>query len=365
MVSLSLCMIVKNEEDVIGRCLACVKDIADEIIIIDTGSTDKTKEISAQYTNKIYDFTWIEDFASARNYSFSKATMDYVMWLDADDVIYEKDQQELKSLKETLDIFVDMIMMKYDIAFDENNNPTFSNYRERIFKRSMNYLWVGEIHEVIPQYGKVIYSDIAISHRKIHPNEPERNLKIFNKMLLEGKTLDPRQKYYYGRELFYNGKYEKAIMQFNEFLQEEKGWIENNISACQDLAYCYYQTQNERDAITSLFRSFIYDVPRAEICCDIGKHFLDRKEYHKAIYWYEAASSKRVDEKSCGFILLDSYGYKPYMQLCLCYDRLGNYEKAVEYNEKAGKLKPNDKSYLYNKNYFLNLFKEKENVTNT
>ena len=94
MIKISLCMIVKNEEQVLDRCLNSVKDIADEIIIVDTGSTDKTKDIAKKYTNKVYDFKWINDFSKARNYSFSKASMDYTLWLDADDVILENDKKK-------------------------------------------------------------------------------------------------------------------------------------------------------------------------------------------------------------------------------------------------------------------------------
>ena len=90
--TLSLCMIVKNEEDVIGRCLECVSDIFDEIIVVDTGSEDKTRDIVKKYTKNLYYFKWIEDFAAARNYAFSKATKDYIMWLDADDIILDKDK---------------------------------------------------------------------------------------------------------------------------------------------------------------------------------------------------------------------------------------------------------------------------------
>ena len=70
MTSVNLCMIVRNEEQVLGRCLSCVKDFADEIIIVDTGSNDKTKEISSLFTDQIYDFPWIDDFAAARNFAF-------------------------------------------------------------------------------------------------------------------------------------------------------------------------------------------------------------------------------------------------------------------------------------------------------
>ena len=74
MITLSLCMIVKDEEDVLGRCIDSVKSIVDEIIIVDTGSVDATKDIAKSYTDKVYDFKWIDDFSAARNFSFSKAT---------------------------------------------------------------------------------------------------------------------------------------------------------------------------------------------------------------------------------------------------------------------------------------------------
>lgn len=356
MFTLSLCMIVKNEKDVIGRCLDCVKDIADEIVIVDTGSTDNTKDIASKYTDKIYSFEWIDDFSVARNFSFSKASKDYIMWLDADDVITPENQQSLKELKKTMDSSVDVVMMKYDTAFDENNNPTFSYYRERILKRAMNFKWVSEIHEVIPTKGNIIYSAIAISHRKIHSNDPKRNLKIFEQILKNGKTLDPRQKYYYGRELMYNDEYEKSILQLSEFLEEGKGWIENNISACKDLAFCYYAVQKESDAINSLFRTFIYDTPRAEICCDIGKHFLDRQQYKTAVFWYEIARNQPINQESGAFISIDCYGFIPDIQICLCYDRLGDYKNAFKYNELAGKIKPNDPVYIYNKKYFERIY---------
>ena len=91
MATISLCMIVKNEERVLERCLECLKDIVDEMIIVDTGSTDSTKEIAKKYTDKIYDFEWIKDFSAARNYSLSFATKDYIYCADADEVIEPED----------------------------------------------------------------------------------------------------------------------------------------------------------------------------------------------------------------------------------------------------------------------------------
>src|SRR5690554_5754125 len=124
MITVSLCMIVKNEEDVLERCLNSVKGLMDEIIIVDTGSTDKTKEIARKFTDKIYDFEWIDDFSAARNYAFQQATKEYIFWMDADDVMVE--QEKFKRLKEELSSKVDAVSMLYHIAFDEYNNPTFS-----------------------------------------------------------------------------------------------------------------------------------------------------------------------------------------------------------------------------------------------
>lgn len=350
--TLSLCMIVKNEEDVIGRCLECVSDIFDEIIVVDTGSEDKTRDIVKKYTKNLYYFKWIEDFAAARNYAFSKATKDYIMWLDADDIILDKDKEKIKELKINMDKSIDMVMMKYNTSFDSDGNVTFSYYRERIFKRSKKFRWIGEIHEVIPLEGNIIYSDAAISHKKLKNNDPKRNLRIFENMIANGKELDPRQQFYYARELYYNKRYEDAINTFNNFLDSGKGWVENCINACQDLSYCYYAISESKKALNACFRSFEFDEPRAEICCDIGKYFLDREQYNQAIFWYELALTRKINESSGGFILLDCYNFIPYIQLCLCYFRIGDIKKSKEYNDKAASIKPKDPAVIYNNEYF-------------
>ena len=95
---ISVCMIVKNEEKVVERILHQVIKFADEIIIVDTGSQDNTKELCNKYTDKIYDFKWRDDFSKARNYSFSKATKEYIMWLDADDYITDKEVSKIINL---------------------------------------------------------------------------------------------------------------------------------------------------------------------------------------------------------------------------------------------------------------------------
>ena len=297
MISLSLCMIVRDEEDVLSRCLSSVEGVFDEIIIVDTGSSDRTRGIALQFTPHIYGFQWCDDFSAARNYSFSKATMEYVMWLDADDVVSEGNRAKLVDLKKNLPPTTDVVMVKYDVAFDAYDNPTYSYYRERILKTVKQYRWVGAIHEVIQPTGNICYSDIRIQHRKTGPTDPTRNLRIYEKLLAEGKTLDPRERNYYARELMYNLQYRTAIGEYLAFLQDASGWTENKISACQDLSYCYYLVSDDEAALQSLLRSLAYDEPRAEICCDLGKHFLDRGKYIQAIFCIARECAAWIREK--------------------------------------------------------------------
>ena len=167
MVSVSLCMIVKNEEDVLERCLDSISHLVDEIVIVDTGSTDRTKEIAARFTDLIFDFPWQDDFAAARNESFSHASMDYCMWLDADDVLLEADQRAFLALKDTLDPAVSVVMAPYHTGFDESGRVTFSYYRERLIKNHTGLGWVGAVHEVVTPAGKVFYAGFAVTHRKL------------------------------------------------------------------------------------------------------------------------------------------------------------------------------------------------------
>ena len=355
MPTISLCMIVKNEEMHIARCLDSVAGLVEEIIIIDTGSTDRTMDIASRYTPNIYSYPWKDDFSDARNYSFSKASMDYCMWMDADDVLEQTEKDKFLQLKESLPSDTDLVMMKYHTSFDEAGKPSFSYFRERWVRNSEQYRWIGPVHEVIPLKGSIIYSDIGISHRKINAGDPDRNLKIYQKLLAEGTHLDPRQQYYYGRELYYHKQYEEAVSVFEGFLQSAESWVENKIEACSICAECYYRLGQEESGLNMLLRSMSFDLPRAELCCGIGKYFLEHGNYSLAVYWYEIALNTPKNEYTGGFILPDCYDYVPLLQLCVCYDKLGERQKAKEYNERAGACKPYSKAYLYNKQYFDSL----------
>ena len=120
-------MIVKNEEKVLPRILKPMKEIVDKILICDTGSTDRTKEIIREFTAEVYDFPWKNDFSAARNFISEKVSTDYWMWLDADDVMDEKNLEKLKLLKASLDKIRQTAQNRHSILL--------SNYRNWVSSR--------------------------------------------------------------------------------------------------------------------------------------------------------------------------------------------------------------------------------------
>ena len=249
MATVSVCMIVKDEEAVIKRCLSCVHAFADEIIVADTGSRDQTVSICEEMGAKVFSFPWQDDFAAARNFAFSKASCDYQFWLDADDVISEEDQEKLKQLKDTMDESVSVVMMRYEMQHEEHEAPVVFE-RERLLRRKDHFLWKGRVHESIEPSGKIMHSDIVIRHRKLQVNDPQRNLRIFRKMKAEGERFSPRDRFYYARELYQHAQYAEAAAEYEAFLQGH-GWVEDQIQACLDLGGCLLQMNRREEAFSA------------------------------------------------------------------------------------------------------------------
>lgn len=346
--TLSVCMIVKDEEETLARCLNCVAPFADEIIIVDTGSTDDTVAIAKKYTDRVYFFEWRDDFAAARNYSFSKATCDLVMWLDADDVITEENAAKITELKNRDDY--DVAFLKYAASFD-GDKPVFVYYRERIFRRQCGFKWEGEVHEVVAASGRIVYSPACVYHNKVKRNQPMRNLGIYQRLISRGVKLGARQKFYYGRELFFNNMLTECVAVLSDFLKGD-GWAENKVEACRTLYRAYMRLGDENAAVNALVTAFTVSYPRAEDCCALARFFEGKNDVRSAIYWYERALGTAEKEEDGGFINTDYLIYIPAISLCVLYDKAGDYSLAQYYNELAGSVKPDDASYLYNKKYF-------------
>jgi len=353
--TISLCMIVKNEEDVIGRCLDCVQGIVDEIIVVDTGSNDDTKEIVKGYTSKLYDFPWIDDFAAARNFAFSKATKSYILWLDADDVILEADREKFLVLKNTFDPSIDSVTMHYHLSQDENGQITSSLRRSRLVKRANNFKWIGAVHEYLEVGGSIINSEVAITHCAIS-HDSDRNLHIYETRLAKGETFSPRDLYYYANELLEHGRHEDAIRFYQKFLETKQGWIEDNIAACGKVADCFLALNKSDKHLEYIYKAFNYDTPRAEFCCRLGFHHLQANELKQAAFWYKVATQLERPADCWGMMNHACWTWLPHLQLCLCYDKLGKHDLAYEHNQIAAGFAPENPSVLYNRRYFESLF---------
>ncbi|MDF2715540.1 MAG: glycosyltransferase [Paenibacillus sp.] len=336
MITISLCMIVKNEEHTLDRCLSSVADAVDEIIILDTGSTDRTKEVAGRWTSNVIDFEWNDHFAAARDASFAEATMDYILWLDADDVLLSEDNEKLCKLKQSLSTGIDAVTMRYHCDFDNDGNVTLSVRRVRLVKRSRNYKWEGAVHEDLSiREGTFYDSDIVVTHRKPDKtSDPDRNLRIYEKLISGSNELTARDMLHYAMELHQHRSYERATQFYLKFLEADHLSAENRILAYTRLADCYYYLGDRQKELAMTCKTFEYDVPRPEACCRIGYFFMERDQFTQAIYWYKAAIAFQPGNDWAVHNAV-SATWLPHMQLGLCYYRLGDYERSYYHNKMA------------------------------
>lgn len=352
MTQLSLCMIVKDEAGCLARCLDSVQGAVDEIIILDTGSEDETREIARRYTPHVYEYRWQDDFAAARNASFARATKPFILWLDADDVIEQSEREKLIALKQRLDDGVDAVMMPYHAAFHGDGTPALMFERERIVRRATGFVFSGVVHEAMAVGGVVWHEDIVVRHvRPQKESGGRRNLMIYEKWLARGRRMSPRDMYYYARELMDCGEMARAQQAFERFLAMD-GWIENRIDAYVQMSACLAHLGRHEEAKRACLLAMGLCAPRAEALCAMGLRCLETQDFDAAVFWYRAAMSAVPPSGGGAFVFPDAYGYIPLMQLCVCYDRMGDMRAASCMNEQALLLRPGDAAALSNRAYF-------------
>ncbi|EGO65901.1 glycosyltransferase family 2 protein [Acetonema longum] len=349
-ITISLCMIVKNEEETIERCLRSAEQIADEIVIVDTGSTDKTKELVSQFTKDIFDFEWIDDFAAARNYAFSKATQEYILWLDADDVFLAEDRQLFLQLKSSLNRDIEVVSMLYNLSVDNYGKVISQLRRNRLVKREKNFRWIGAVHEYLEVGGKKLDTDIAVTHQP-QDHDSDRNLKIYERRQQKGEVFSPRDLYYFANELKDHQLYNRAIEYYQKFLATKQGWVEDNIGACSKLADCFYYLNDVENQLKYIYLSFQYDTPRADFCCRLGFYHLNHNQLKQAIFWYKLATELDITNAAWGVVNHQCATWLPHLQLCVCYSRAGEYKLANDHNELAAKFIPDDPRIHHNREY--------------
>ncbi len=329
MITISVCMIVKDEEKVLARCLDSLKGIWDELIIVDTGSSDSTKSIAARYTDKIYDFTWVYDFSAARNFSFSKATMDYIYVADADEVIDEINRQRFLLLKQKLLPEIEIVQMKYSNQLAYNTTYNFDvEYRPKLYKRLRTFRWIEPVHECV-RLSPIIYdSEVEIQHLPISWHAG-RDFDVFQRTLQREGKLSARLFGMYARELFIAGEdkdFEEAFDYFKEFIERaDISDQERKICECI-LARCY----RLRGDFAGFMRYCLHNIAdhkaSAEVCYELGEFYRGLGDNQEASIWYYNAAYETECELNIHYA-----GDYPLLRLSECYRDLGNHEQEQAY----------------------------------
>ncbi|HDP69598.1 MAG TPA: glycosyltransferase [Actinobacteria bacterium] len=356
--TISLCMIVKDEEENLPLCLDSIKDIVDEIIVVDTGSTDKTVEIAKKFGAKVFHHEWKGDFSEARNASLEPATSDWILWLDADEELVAEDANKLKNL-----------------LFDKNHDAFFVteyNFMEhgtsqaevltsmplRIFRNKKEYRFKRPIHEQIAESikeagGRFADSGIRINHygyaKEIvfSKEKIKRNIDILLKDLKE----NPRDSYAnfhlgIGYQLLEN--YDKAISQFQKAFKclddmnvEFAPLIPRNLVVCLKAAKRYDEALKVIEDTLMVYPNFTdLEFVRGLIHIEQGKNHLAIGSFKKCLSMGESPARYTAQRGSGSFRAWDGLG--------MAYAKIGYNQESVKAFSNALRLNSHDNFALEN-----------------
>lgn len=294
MVTFSLCMIVKNEELMLAECLNSLKDLMDEMIIVDTGSTDATKQVAHAFTKHVYDFAWTGSFSDARNFAFSQATCDYIYSADADELLDEENQRRLLVLKKNLETApeIELVQMYYVNQMSNGSVYNFDKeYRPKLFKRLRTFRWADPIHEQVVTLPLVFDSDIEIIHRQ-KESHADRDLLAFERVIAAGEPLCERLQHMYAMECYKAGADKHLALAREYFVQYmEKPDIskEQFTEAGVIVALAALRSGEKLEFLKYAMRLVAME-PCSEICLLLGSFYEARADLKEAKMWYYNAA---------------------------------------------------------------------------
>lgn len=375
--TISLCMIVKNEGKNIDKCLNSVKEIANEIIIVDTGSTDNTKDTAKKFNAKIIDFKWADDFSAARNESISHAAKDWILVMDADEVL---DNEGLKAIKElTSDKESDAFLLLQKNYTDESSVAGFvsephnkdgktyagwyGSYITRLFRNRKGYRFEGAVHELVEpsiekKKGKIKATDIALHHYGNADPDTVKKKRQFYLGLCKKKVIqNPGDSSYYElgvlhkennnldeaissfkKALEFNPKHSMALYETGIIHEKQKDYdaaiksyteslrISESSEAFQNLGVCYFKKGMLEDAYINLTKAMLLSPNRYTIYNSLGAVLEKKGNYDSAVQMLEIGT-KLNTKNTIGFY-----------NLGIALDKKGDFENAMKNYEKAAEL---------------------------
>lgn len=349
--TLSLAMIVKNEEDNIGRCLESVKDVVDEIIVVDTGSTDRTVEIAKSYNAKVFFHQWKNNFAEARNVSLEHATGDWVMFLDADEELVAEDAPKLKELLEdTVNEGFYFNLLSF-VGDKEDDGAAVANVAFRLWRNKTKYRFAGALHEQIlaaiqssnPNIG---FSGVRLNHygylNKVteEKDKVQRNLSILLDQVTQHPN-DPFIRFNLGVEYLRLKDYEAALVQYQRAFKNLSGLdVAYASMLIRNIAFCLKELGKYDEALKVLKDAKEAYPDYTDLFYLEGLIYLDKKDFMAAIRSFEFC----LEMGPAGNLHISQVGVGGNMaaySLARAYRAIGNereavaaYKKALEHNRR-------------------------------
>lgn len=360
--TISLNLIVKNEEDKIKKALDSIYKYVDEICITDTGSTDKTIEVleSLEYPVKIkishfnptthpeafFPDGSIYSFCQARNFNFAQATSEWILWMDADDMFHNP--QNLKALLEAAEKNdLSGYYFQYHYLL-KDGRPTETHWKLQMIKNDGHGKWKGNIHEDFLPDKFIKYANTEAVQR-VHimgnPDDPkkhERNLKILMRELQEqGDTPDPRTLFYTGRAFVTTGEYESAIPLLEKYC-ELSGYKEELYEGMYLLAECYMEMKQYDEARKVCHRGIELRPATPDLYYSMARVYLYEQDYLTAKEWLEIGF-QRKDTQGNVTNFPHRYTTQPLSLYAVALMYLGKLDDAFNSINKALKHSPKDK----------------------
>jgi len=343
---LSLCMIVKDEERWLGQCLSSVAQILDEIIIVDTGSKDRTREIARNYGAKVFDYCWDSNFSAARNVSLDHATRDWILILDADEVIAERDLPRIRVLCESKEFAAfSFITRNYtnnssgaiwvpdDSSYTESRGfpGWFPSEKVRLFKNDKRIRFEGVVHELVDPCIRKLGLPIGKCDVPVHHyGSADRSEKIASylewgkkKVAIEGER-NPKACYEYGVQCLEIGQCVQAAEAFKKALElDPKFPFADGLLGASLIALKRFD-----EAIDILKKAVVKEPQNAGAYNNLGSAHYGLGDFDKAARCFERA------------IRLNPGYAAAYKNLGMAQAQMGNLTAAKESFEKALQLNP-------------------------
>ena len=374
----TVCIIARNEEKNIENCLMSVRQWVDEIVLVDTGSTDNTAAIAKKYVDKYEyyvgcnntDTGIIEDFSNARTKSYSLAKNKFVLWLDSDDILVGGEHlARLVQLYENSKDKNICVLLPYEYAHDENGNVTVLHYRERLVYPAENFKWHNPVHEVLigpDDTQQNVCDNIKVVHQRGSygkVSDPYRNFNILRSYVDKIGDTDPRQLYYLGLEYGNIGEIENSINMLKRYT-ELSGWDDEKCLAMITIAKHYLERKDYENSIFWATKSLTVKEMWCESYLHLAKTYygfaqsLEEKGEPAYKYWEKCANFCKIGlalpvTKTLLFVNpyernVDIHRYYNYA-LNKTNDLIG----ALESVEEALKHKPNDPIFLSNREIYM------------